>query len=189
LGHRQIRRRVSVLVVAVISLTVLVNARMVYAQVVMATPLTVTQGQSFQVSGYSFDPSCCGHAWVVQIYVYAASTVSGGGSCHGSYLYGTAPTDPSGSFGPVTFSSSSFPPGIHCIYAQDYATPARGFYATATAIVIVTPAPAQYIPVFVGGNMFPINTLQVILPWIALITLLGTVSVWTLVVKRRDETN
>ena len=48
-----------------------------------------------------------------------------------------------------------------------------------------TPSPAQYVPpVTIGGTMLPINRLQVILPWVILIMLLGTVSVCTLIVKR-----
>jgi hypothetical protein len=42
-------------------------------------------------------------------------------------------------------------------------------------------------PVVVGGEMLPINKLQVLLPWLALVTLLATISVWTLVTKREDR--
>jgi hypothetical protein len=41
----------------------------------------------------------------------------------------------------------------------------------------------------VGGEMIPINQLQVLVPWLALIAALGTVSVWALLVGRRRETD
>jgi hypothetical protein len=50
----------------------------------------------------------------------------------------------------------------------------------------IDPTPSSHVPpVTIGGTLLPINGLQVLLPWIALITILGTVSVWTLAVKRR----
>jgi hypothetical protein len=49
-------------------------------------------------------------------------------------------------------------------------------------------APTPSPELTIGGTMLPINTLQVILPWVILITVLGTVSVWTLIVKRERGT-
>jgi hypothetical protein len=49
----------------------------------------------------------------------------------------------------------------------------------------VSSSPAGYPSPTIGGVMLTINRLQILLPWLTLITLLGTISVWTLVIKRK----
>jgi hypothetical protein len=53
----------------------------------------------------------------------------------------------------------------------------------------VVPAAAPEYPhgLAVGGTMLPVNQVRVVLPWLTLLALFGTVSVWVLVTKRKTR--
>ena len=47
------------------------------------------------------------------------------------------------------------------------------------------PAPTSYVPVTIGGKMLPNNRLQILLPWLSLIAVLGIVAAYTLTTRRK----
>jgi hypothetical protein len=71
-------------------------------------------------------------------------------------------------------SPTTFPWALSGVTDQPYAE----------AGIALNPSSA---PMAVGGEIIPINLVQVLMPWLALVAVLGTVSVWTLLVKRRRE--
>ena len=115
------------LVIVTITLA-LVGIGNVYAQTVMVTPSTVTQGNSFRVSGTEFDPSSPG---IAEVY----SDASGG--CVGSvHLFQNVTSDSSGNVHPVTISSRSLAVGTHCVEVVTFAyDTASSALVTVTAVV------------------------------------------------------
>ena len=101
-------RSFRLLAVAVLAVTLaLSSAQNVYAASIGLTPNPVTQGSSFQVTGFGFPINNVG-----TLSVYADTS----GNCTGptSFQQNVTP-DGSGQVGPLTFSSSSLGVGIHCI--------------------------------------------------------------------------
>ena len=61
---------------------------------------------------------------------------------------------------------------------------ANGLIVDPGGPAVPTSPPAQ---IAVGGEILPINQLHVLLPWLALVAVLGVVAVETLVVRRRKK--
>jgi len=86
-----------------------------------------------------------------------------------------------------TFPGSDFPtPGTYYVVATDIFTTVS---STCNPFTVAAASVGHYPALTIGGTVLSTDRFQIILPWVVLITLLGTVSVWTLVVKRRKETH
>jgi len=68
--------------------------------------------------------------------------------------------------------------------AGSYCFEAEGLYPF--TVDPAPPTPSSYTPVTIGGMMLPINRLQILLPWITLILILGTVAAYSLTVGRKS---
>jgi hypothetical protein len=155
------------LLFTVLLIFVLITARPAWA---LTVTQPVTAGQPITFTGDIAVPIVATKG----IQVYSNS------GCTGAYTSYDAPLN----LGSYSFTlSGGLPAGSYCATVEGDPSGDVPFTVSPTA------SPSSYVPVTIGGTLLSINRLQVILPWIILITLLGIVSVWTLIVKRRHEIN
>lgn len=137
------------IVVAVGTLTVMLNIGKVYAQTIILTPNSVSQGMSVQASA-------SGVAGSGTVYVWNTSTCFSGTVVLSVLV-------PSGSSYSVTFSTSTIPVGTHCVsdsYDSDPATltvtPAATTSTTTASPIPEYPYGLPLLPIFAMITAFGI---------------------------------
>jgi len=115
------------IVVAVGTLTVTLNIGKVYAQTIVLTPSSVSQGMSVQASS-------SGVAGSGTVYVWDTST------CFSGTVVLSVPV-PSGSSYSVTFSTSTISVGTHCVSDSYDSEPATLTVTAAATTTTVSPIP------------------------------------------------
>lgn len=98
--------------------------------------------------------------------------VASGPSCFGkpaAVLFTS--TDGSGNLVPLTFSTSTLALGTHCVFSFGPAGDAQGSFLVTTGAV--------------GGVLMPVNTLALVSPWLALISLVACIGTIAVVAKKR----
>jgi hypothetical protein len=167
LGHA---RFVAALFLIVLVMFLLINVGSVWAQ--SFNPNPPIAGQSFTISGV------CSSAPCVVIVIFQTGLGCGSGVTVATLGPFNGMT---GGPGPYSATVPAQPPGA---YSTLTAGGESCVFFTITPAPPTISSPAEYQSP-IGGEMLAINRVQVILPWVALIILLGTVSIWMLVVKRR----
>ena len=156
-------RALAVLSLVMFVLLIAVNVEQVWADTVNSGN-PVIAGQPFSISG-----------------------VSGGG--FGSLYHGSL-CDNGGSITAITAvfdpSAGSFTDNFPALPAGPYSFSHENDLSGCVPFSIVPASIPEY-PLAVGGTMLPVNQVRVVLPWLMLLALLSTVSVWALVIKRKTR--
>jgi hypothetical protein len=124
-----------VTIVAIITLTVILQAGNVYAQTLILTPNQVTQGMNVQVTGIDFEPMENGQ---IQLYT------DNGGTCAVIPLMTlSASTSDNGTLGPVTIQTSGLSAGKYCVEANGFMDFPAAVYLTVNGATTATPVAFQ----------------------------------------------
>ena len=109
------RSALILVIIAIVTLTVMLNVGSVHAQKLILTPNQVTQGMSVQVTGSGFYPYENAN---INVYQYQS------GGCAGTPVIDlNAATDLNGNLQPVTISTSGLSAGTYCVEGTGFLDP------------------------------------------------------------------